>query len=282
MFQYAAARSLALRQGAELVLDAWSGFVRDHEYRRRYELGALPIQARPAKPWERLPIWGYRWRHRQGQPSANLVESRWYGQFITETEHAYLPRMQETRIDRSTWITGYWQSPRYFQDHVAQIRAELMPPPALQERYRALARQMRATESVALGIRLYEESKDPGGHARDGQLKTPPRIRAAVARLRAARPEARIFIFCTHRSPLLAELDLPADAVFVTGDDGYTGTLECLWLMTQCRHHVFTNSSYYWWGAWLSAAVRGGEGQRILAADNFINHDELSAEWERF
>ena len=43
MFQYASARSLALRQGLELVLDDWSGFVRDLQYRRHYELGALPI-----------------------------------------------------------------------------------------------------------------------------------------------------------------------------------------------------------------------------------------------
>ena len=29
MFQYAAARSMAMRSGSDLVLDTWSGFVRD-------------------------------------------------------------------------------------------------------------------------------------------------------------------------------------------------------------------------------------------------------------
>lgn len=282
MFQYAHARSLALRQGLELVLDDWSGFVRDFQYRRHYELGALPIQARVASPRERLPLWLHRWQHRSGQPLPPLVESHWYGQFITEAELVYLPQLQKLLIDRTTWITGYWQSPSYFDDHAAQIRTELMPPPAQQLRFQALAQQIRESESVALGVRLYEESKDPAAHARDGQIKTPAQIRAAVARLYAARPQARFFVFCTHRSPLLAELDLPEDTVFVTHDDGYEGTLESLWLLTQCRHQIFTNSSYYWWGAWLSEAVRGNEEQVILAADNFHNCDGLCPHWGKF
>jgi hypothetical protein len=282
MFQYAHARSLALRQGLELVLDDWSGFVRDLQYRRHYELGALPIQARLANPWERLPLWLYRWQHRTGQPSAALVESHWYGQFITEVERVYLPQLQKLSIDRTTWITGYWQSPCYFDDYAAQIRTELMPSPAQQPRFQALAEQIRGSESVALGVRLYEESKDPAAHAREGRVKTVVEIRQAVARVRSHHPDARFFVFCTHRSPLLAELELPSNTIFVTHDDGYEGTLESLWLLTQCRHHIFTNSSYYWWGAWLSAAVRAREEQVILAADNFKNIDGLCPEWERF
>jgi len=75
---------------------------------------------------------------------------------------------------------------------------------------------------------------------------------------------------------------LPSNTVFVTHDDGYRGTLERMWLLTRCQHHVFTNSSYYWWGAWLSAAIRLGDEQRIVAADNFINRDGLSPAWECF
>jgi hypothetical protein len=282
MFQYACARSLALRQGLDLVLDDWSGFVRDVQYRRHYELGALPIRARLARPWERWPLWLYRWQHRTGQPSAALVESHWYGQFITEVESVYLPQLQKLLLDRTTWITGYWQSPCYFDDYAAQIRTELMPSPAQQPRFQALAQQIRGSKSVALGVRLYEESKDPAAHAREGRVKTVGEIRQAVARARSHRPDARFFVFCTHRSPLLAELELPSDTIFVTHDDGYEGTLERLWLLTQCRHHIFTNSSYYWWGAWLSEVVRGSEGQCILAADNFINRDGLLPDWERF
>ena len=90
MFQYAAARSLAQRTGAELVLDTWSGFVRDTVYRRNYELDALPIQARVALPWERLPIWIYRAHRRYLKSEADPVQDFWYGRFLVETDTAFL------------------------------------------------------------------------------------------------------------------------------------------------------------------------------------------------
>jgi hypothetical protein len=297
MFQYAAARSLAQRVGAELVLDTWSGFVRDRQYRRTYELSALPIQGRSARPAERLPIWLYRWKHRGGLPPSQPVENHWYGSFLVETadtpkvgagwnhpqrSFSHQPVFHQFAPHRSAWLVGYWQSPRYFEDIATSLQLELMPPAPAAANFRALGEELARSESVALGVRLYEESSNPGYHAFGGTLKGIPEIRSAIERLRSARPAARFYVFCTHRAPLLEQLQLPADTVFVTHDDGFGGTPETLWLLSRCQHHLFTNSSYYWWGAWLSAAVRGGEAQRIIAADNFINRDVLCASWGRF
>jgi len=295
MFQYAASRSLAQRHDAELVLDTWSGLVRDYEYRRHFELGALPIQGRAAYPWERLPIWLYRWVHRSGRVPPQPLETRWFGKFLAELPNvngkaegggelqvAYLPLFHQFVPSRSVWLVGYWQSPRYFEDIATSLQGELMPPRPAEDRFRSLGDELQRSESVAVGVRLYEESANPGSHAYGGTLKGIAEIRSAVERLRSARPGARFYVFCTHRAPLLAQLELPSDTVFVTHDEGYTGTLETLWLLTRCRHHLFTNSSYYWWGAWLSADVRGDEEQQIIAADNFINRDGWCAAWERF
>ncbi|WP_176722242.1 alpha-1,2-fucosyltransferase [Candidatus Thiosymbion oneisti] len=282
LFQYATARAMAYRHNAELVLDNWSGFVRDRQYRRHYELAPLPVRARIARPWQRLPIWLYRWQYRHRRQPPELVNRHRYGDFLQETEISFLPVLLQVQPVRSTWLVGYWQSPRYFDDCATLLRSELMPPPPNQRRFLTLGDEMQRTNSVALGIRLYEESADPAVHAREGRVKTAADIRATVERLRLRQPQARFYIFCAHRSPLLDQLNLPDDTVSVTHDDGFTGTLERLWLMTRCRHHIITNSSYYWWGAWLSAAVRGSESQQILAADNFVNSDSLCPQWETF
>lgn len=283
MFQYAAARSLALKYDSELILDTWSGFVRDFEYRRHYELHALPIQARVANSWELLPIWLYKADQRlRGQINGNnLSENYFYGQFLIETERQYLDQVNKISIGSSTWLMGYWQSPLYFQEYTDILLKELMPKPPAENKFLSLGEKLRQVESVALGVRLYEESRNPSIHARDGRLKTTEEINRAISRLRSQCPNAESFVFCTHRSPLLEGLNLPKNTVFVTHDDGYEGTVETLWLLSQCRHHLFTNSSYYWWGAWLSQQLYGS-GQVIFAADNFINSDGLCDGWVRF
>lgn len=265
MFQYATARALCLDRDAELVLDSWSGFARDFQYRRQYELNQLPVRGRVALPWERLPIWLFRAensvKHKlvgDDQPTA-LLDRRFYGTFLVETREACVEKLDRVTSNRLLWLVGYWQSAKYFQHHTRLLLKELTPPAPTDPTFVALGRHLRQVESVALGVRLYEEGPDP--------IKSVEKINGAVARLRSQCPKATFFVFCTHRSALLQQIDLPVDSVFVTHDDGYEGTLRRLWLLTQCRHHIFNMSSYYWWGAWLSQQSYASNA--VVIADEF-------------
>ena len=287
MFQYATARALALDHDAELVLDPWSGFVRDFQYRRHYELDQLPIQARIASSWERLPLWLYRLENslrqkiRKEDEHPNHTDQRPYGKFIVETQKSYLPSVNQLTINSPIWLLGYWQSPKYFESHSDILLNELMPSMPTEPEFLEVGNRLREVESVALGVRLYEESLNPNVHAKDGQMKSVADINRAIERLRYKSPQAQFFVFCTHRSTLLNQLNLPPDSIFLTHDNGYEGTLQRLWLLSQCRHHIFTNSSYYWWGAWLSQKLYQNK-QLILCADNFINCDSPCKQWSSF
>lgn len=282
MFQYAAARSLALHTGSELVLDTWSGFVRDTQYGRRYELDALRISGRPATPLERFPVWLYRADLKIRGRTNETVQRRAFGTFVVESELRYLEELEDFEVDQSTWLIGYWQSPQYFEDLAELLKEEFAPPLPRHSHFLKLGGILRETESVAVGVRLYEESLTPAAHARDGRVKTVWEVKSAIDRMKRKLVHPRFFVFCTHRSPLLNELDLPDDAVFVTHEDGYEGTLERLWLLSQCKHHIVTNSSFFWWGAWLSAGREPGVSGHVIAADNFINRDTLHPQWEIF
>ena len=157
-----------------------------------------------------------------------------------------------------------------------------MPPTPISYQVIALGEKIRDSESVAICIRLYEESKEPGAHARNGLVKPIQEIKNAIERMKRLKPSAKYFVFCTHRSPVLDQIGLPEGTVFVTNDEKCIGTVETLWLLSRCCHHVITNSSYFWWGAWLSKAVREREEQIILASDNFINSDSICPDWARF
>jgi hypothetical protein len=106
-------------------------------------------------------------------------------------------------------------------------------------------------------------------------MNTVAEIKAALEKLFSLKPNAKLFVFCTHRSPIFTEFDLPGSTVFVIRDDGYEGSLESLWLLSQCKHHIFTNSSYYWWGAWLAEGLHSKRChfQHVFQTDNFTNQD---------
>ncbi len=287
MFEYAMGRSLAARQGVQLALDTWSGFASDHQYRRTYELDAMGIRAEELGRRSPAIVRGNFW-----QSWIRLTRSRNAGAWVRrmtprstlliEQEHAFCPQALNTHVSGTCWVEGYWQSPHYFDDIAADIARELLPAAPLPGPALSLGEEIAQEEAIAVGVRLYEESTNPAAHARDGRVKTMRELERALHGLLADHPSARPYVFCTHRADALDEVRWPEGTRFITHDDGIGVTLDRLWLMTQCRHHLFTNSTFYWWGAWLSEKVLGDVGQSIVAADNFINVDALPATWQRF
>lgn len=282
MFQYATGRALTINQNIDLALDTWSGFVRDKQYRRNYELSALPIDAAEVGLSERAALWLYRVANRPLSATDDTLQLRWYADFYVEREFVFDAELATAVFRRLTWLIGYWQSPKYFENHRSRLQTELMPNRPHSKKFQELGQYMQRCESVALGVRLYEESKNPESHSHLGRLKTVNDINGAIKRLTDARNPLQFFVFCTHRSSIFDQLVLPKNTIFVTPDDGYIDSVDCMWLLTLCKHHIFTNSSYYWWGAWLSEAIHTKEEQLIFAADNFINTDGLCDHWQRF
>ena len=179
---------------------------------------------------------------------------------------------------------GYYQSLLYFEGIADQIRQELMPPIPTDQRFLELGTRLRSQPTVAVGIRLYEESKDPAAHAREGKQKSMAEIRAALDGLRQRHSGLKVALFCTHRAKCLDELCLPHDTAFVTHEESFQEPVSSLWLLTQCRHHLFNNSSFYWWGAYQSEIhhQESKEKKEILAANQFVNQDIYLKKWKTF
>ena len=282
LFQYAAGTALARASRAELALDDRTGFARDRRFRRTYELAPLGVRARLASAGERAVGIADGWCKPLRFGRRALVRHAPWGDFLAETAQRFLPEAASFRVRRTTFMKGYWQSARYFDGIARELRDELQPPLPDDARMRALGDEMAACDSVAVGVRLYEEDRNPAANARDGRMKPLSVQAAAIADVVSSAPGARVFVFCTHRAPALDSLGLPPGTTFITEDAGFRGALANLWLMARCRHHVFNNSSFYWWGAWLAHGRHARGPGEVRAADNFVNADCLPPEWGTF
>ncbi|MEJ7759399.1 MAG: alpha-1,2-fucosyltransferase [Gemmatimonadaceae bacterium] len=274
MFQYAAAFAVAARNGMELVVDTRTGFARDRLYRRSFSLDKFNVSDRHASFYEQMPFWLEAIADRFIPRARDFSGNRPWGLHIVEKQFQIYPELISRRYDRSIWLDGGWQTEKYFEEMGEPVADRFRIPEPREEKFVALVSEIRQRNAIAIGIRLYEEAP-PGAHD-----AAPFSFYEQAARRVANDVENPVFyLFCTMREPIDGKLDLPGDIRYVTHDDGYTGELNRLWLLTRFRCHVISNSSFYWWGAWL--AEKTLPEVRVWAADLFPNPETIPERWEQ-
>lgn len=94
------------------------------------------------------------------------------------------------------------------------------------------------------------------------------RARACLEEKLAGRGERPHYFLFTN-DPVWAEKNYGGSGVTVVEDDGNPDSrgIEDMKLMSLCRHHIIANSSFSWWGSWLSEE----SGRIVMAPPRFIN-----------
>ncbi len=280
MFQYAAGLRLAHVRQVELKLDL-SYYKRPPEGStpRKFELDRLNISAPVAIPEEigcftRDPAGGRRWRRlvlrllgASGRP------------WIREDTPRFDPRV--LRAPRDAYLDGYWQSERYFGDVVDRVRSEFTFRDPLEGKSREIADRIGSCESVSLHVRRADYISHSRAAARHGTCPL-EYYRRAVAEInrRVGHPEFYVFSDDAKWAREYIQTEFPS--TFVDHNDPEYG-FDDMHLMSLCRHHVIANSSFSWWGAWLSRPLnRIVIGPRRWFADSeSASADLLPTDWLR-
>lgn len=250
LFIYAASRRLALVNHAELVLDDVSGFVRDHDYQRHYQLDHFNIPCRKATAVERLEPFSRVRRYFKRKWNQRLpFEQRAY---LVQEGIDYDPRLLQFKPKGTVYLEGYWQSENYFKDVAATIRQDLQIKPPTDAANLAMARQINSRTAVAVHVRFFDEPHSAAINNASGDYYT-----RAVAEMEQRLSHAHYFIFSDQPEAARARISLPDSRVtLVAHNQGDENAYADLWLMTQCQHFIIANSTFSWWGAWLSSNPR--------------------------
>ncbi len=245
LFCYAAARRLALVNGAELVIDDVSGFVRDHNYQRRYQLDHFSIPCRKAAAGERLEPFS-----RVRRNLMRFVNRRrpFAGRsYIQQQGVDFEPRLLAVKPRGALYLEGYWQSEDYFKDVAATIRADLQLRPPADDVNRRVASSLQDSLAVAVHVRFFDAPQEAGASNVPGDY-----YRRAVERMEELAPGAHYFVFSDHPEAAASLISLPEKRLTpVSHNRGDENAWADLWLLSQCRHFIIANSTFSWWGAWL-------------------------------
>ena len=166
-----------------------------------------------------------------------------------EKGFAFDPNIQEIQGD--VYLEGYWQSERYFVEVAELIQNEFTMKEPFGEVSATMADLMAQRESVSIHIRRGDYVSSPSTNRFHG-LCSFEYYFDAVARMAKTIHEPHFFVFSDDpewgaRKP--GTLRYPTSFI---SHNGPIKDYEDLCLLARCKHHIIANSSFSWWGAWLS------------------------------
>jgi hypothetical protein len=264
MFQYAAARSLAEHRNTILKVDV-SPLVPSDPRGRTYGLGCFCHSADIASSEEindltrRNATWVMRACHKVKESLLPCYRQSVFGE---RSRFRVDPCFYALKPPVYLW--GYWQAVGYLQSVQAQIRKEFQFVDPPQGRNATLAAEISRSTSVAVHVRRGDYASDPIVRDKHG-LCSVAYYKRCIEHLQRSEKHPVFFVFSDEPEWARSHLRINAPTVFVT-NNGIDDSHLDLQLMTLCKHHIIANSSFSWWGAWLSTST----GKKVYTPQKWL------------
>lgn len=266
LFQYAFGRAISIAHGAKLLLDV-SAFANDR-FQRCFRLDYFCIPSL---------TFANKAEVRYYQKFKRRIGREWYiynkifadkSKYFTEKQFHFDP--EAIRIRPSAFFEGYWQTDKYFQAIASTIRQELVPSGESSDYFRKnIYLIQNAQTPVSLHIRRGDYEADPISKKYHGGICTKAYYDRAIEEMLIRVNQPSFFVFSDDIGWAKSNVRLPSQTIFVSEHTSHEG--DDLMLMSACKHHIMSNSSFSWWGVWLNARV----DKTVIAPYRWMNKDTL-------
>lgn len=176
-----------------------------------------------------------------------------------QKKHNYDPAVFQQR--GNVVFDQCWTSWKYFEGAEQEIRSAFQFPPITDVRNLAAAEVARGATSVALHVRR----GDYLASSALGDLAPLHYYERALGHLRERWSDLVFCVFSDDIEWCRANLRLDR-AHYIDWNKGQDSFRD-MQLMSYCRHHIIPNSSFSWWGAWLSES----SGKEVVAPQRWAN-----------
>lgn len=249
MFQYAAARALSEKNNTEIIMDLdliTSKDPNNSVFKFHFELHAFKIKNIIASSHKKkmfLP------------PTKNVFE-RMYYKFLRilnpKTYYRQGDKFTEEFWDvkDNTCIEGRFQSEKYFKPYEDIIRKEFEFNIEIPDYVKELEQNIKGTNAVGLQVRR-GIIKTPYYYNIMGAME-PTYYHKGLEIISKTQKDIKIFVISDDIEWCKKNLEFDYPTTFLTNDIASNNHHVQLYLLSCCKHFVIPNSTYAWWGAWLS------------------------------
>ncbi len=240
MFQYAFARKIAHENNTELKLDlSWYEIFTN----RNYGLDEFNIKARNTTEKE---VKKYDCVERNQNNFINILNK------ISNVlkKNKYIMNDRYFYINKDIYITGYWQSEKYFSPIESIIRNDFTFRKTPNDKNNKIIDLIDASQAVSIHIRRGDYVSDKKTRSILGLLPI-EYYRKCIDIISEVVSNPNFFIFSDDQQWSKDYLNIDFPTIFV--ENNYKEShCEDLRLISLCKHNIIANSTFSWWGAWLN------------------------------
>ncbi|MDI1256467.1 MAG: alpha-1,2-fucosyltransferase [Flavobacterium sp.] len=248
MFQYAAAKALAIEKKQRLRIDV-EGFETYNLH--SYGFGHFNIKAKKFK--------------RHAKTFKRIYNFFCKTTYYTETDFGFNPKLFDLK-GCNIYLDGYFQSALYFEKHANAIRKDFEIISPLKPITRTTLDHIKSTESVSIHIRRGDYLQN-ALHNTDKELF----YKNAMQIIENELGNPVYFVFSDDMPWVKRNFITNKTTIFVDFND-VSSNFEDLKLMSSCKHNIIANSSFSWWGAWLNNNPK----KIVVAPKKWFNDDTVN------
>ena len=275
LFQYALGRHLAEINQVPLKLDI-SWFDKGI---RNYELNYFRIKAGLATQEDNVSVTKMttRWRHRIDRNITQKLLPYYLKNHVQEKNTGF--DLNILKVGDNAYLTGYWQSEKYFKPIESVLRSELLFREPMDEKNLTLVQKIQHVNAVSLHVRRGDYVSNPEYRQMFGTCDL-DYYKKAVALISTKVSDPHFFVFSDDPGWVKENIKVNAPTTFVIHNQG-TESYRDMQLMSLCKHNIIANSTFSWWGAWLNA----NPGRIVITPekwfsdDNFCSQDLVPSGW---
>ena len=180
-----------------------------------------------------------------------ILEGTLFRIILERHQHGSMKAYREPIYWPWIYYKGFYQNERYFADVEQEVRqAFTFIAKKANHQSRLLMERLQA-DPYAVSIHVRRgDYVSPQYWQNMGQYTSKIYFLNALERMRALVPQAHFYVFSDDLLWVRQNLPL-SDATFVDWNMGKDSWQDMM-LMSACHHHIISNSTFSWWGAWLN------------------------------
>jgi hypothetical protein len=264
MFQYAAAFSLAQKNNAKLIVDKSCNTLKIHQYSlEKFNLNCTFVnfyyilnffircfQKIDSLIFKRIGI--------------SFFKKYFYFEKNFDFDENFL------NIKNSQYITGYFQSEKYFMSCSDLILEQFFFPKEIEFLNKDLIEKIKNCQSVSLHVRRGDYVKNELARKLHGDCCPFEYYDQALKYIVEKLGNIELFIFSDEIKWVKQNFKFEQPVNFV--DNNTSSNFSDLRLMSLCKHNIIANSSFSWWGAYLNK----NKDKIVIAPKKWFNNNSLN------